>query len=71
MNIKQKVRIKITNEYRYFLKSNIPGVNRMSVLVYLNRGNDGNDLKLKYIIYQKVLSRIITSYINTSKIVID
>ena len=29
-----------TNEYRYFLKSNFFGVNRLFVLVYLNRGND-------------------------------
>ena len=27
------------NEYRYFLKSNFAGVNRLFVLVYLNRGN--------------------------------
>ena len=29
-----------TNEYRYFIKSNLFGVNRLFVLVYLNRGND-------------------------------
>ena len=29
-----------TNEYRYFPKSNFFGVNRLFVLVYLNRGND-------------------------------
>ena len=27
------------NEYRYFLKSNFAGVNRLFVLVYLNREN--------------------------------
>ena len=29
-----------TNEYRYFLKSNFVGVNRLFVLVYLNRDDD-------------------------------
>ena len=29
-----------TNEFRYFLKSNFVGVNRLFVLVYLNRGDD-------------------------------
>ena len=28
------------NEYRYFLESNFLGVNRLFVLVYLNRDND-------------------------------
>ena len=29
-----------TNEYRYFLKSNFVGVNRLFVLIYLNRAHD-------------------------------
>ena len=29
-----------TNQYRYFLKSNFAGVNRLFVLIYLNRNND-------------------------------
>ena len=29
-----------TNEYRYFLESNFVGVNRLFVLIYLNRDND-------------------------------
>ena len=50
-----------TNEYRYFIESNFVGVNRLLVLVYSNQDNDAKDLKLEDIIYQKVLSRIITS----------
>ena len=49
------------NEYRYFIESNFVGVNRLLVLVYSNQDNDAKDLKLEDIIYQKVLSRIITS----------
>ena len=38
MNIKQKSKNKnTTNEYRYFLKSNFVGVNRLFVLVYSNQ----------------------------------
>ena len=38
MNIKQKLRTKITtNEYRYFLKSNFVGFNTLFVLVYSNQ----------------------------------
>ena len=29
-----------TNQYKYFLKSNFAGVNRLFVLIYLNRNND-------------------------------
>ena len=50
-----------TNEYRYFIESNFVGVNRLLVLVYSNQDNDAKDLELEDIIYQKVLSRIITS----------
>ena len=50
-----------TNECRYFIESNFVGVNRLLVLVYSNQDNDAKDLKLEDIIYQKVLSRIITS----------
>ena len=46
MNIKQKVGIKkTTNEYRYFLKSNFVGVNRLFVKVYSNQDNDSKRLK--------------------------
>ena len=35
------------NEYRYFLKSNFAGVNRLFVLVYLNRENGVNWFKTR------------------------
>ena len=50
-----------TNEYRYFLGSTFVGVNRLFELIYLNRNNDVNNLKLQGIIYQKALSQVITS----------
>ena len=34
-----------TNEYRYFLESNFVGVNRLFVLLYLNRDNDVKQFK--------------------------
>ena len=34
-----------TNEYRFFLKSNFVGVNRLFELVHLNRSNEDNDVK--------------------------
>ena len=45
MNIKQKAK-KTTNEYRYFLKSNFVGVNRLFVLVYPNE--DANAICIKF-----------------------
>ena len=56
MNVKQNVRRETnntTNEYRYSLESNFVGVNRLFALIYLNRKNELNDLKLKDIIYRK------------------
>ena len=45
MNIKQKMRVKRKNEYRYFLESNFAGVSRLFVLVYSNQ--DVNSKKFK------------------------
>ena len=48
MNKKQKVRIKIQrNEHRHFLESNIVIVNRLFVLIYLNRENDVKGFKIR------------------------
>ena len=49
------------NEYRYFLKSNFFGVNRLFVLIYLNRDNDIKRLKSQRYYLPNVLSRTITS----------
>ena len=51
----------ITNEYRYFLKSNLVGVTRLFVLSIQIKMIILKDLKLKNIIYQKELMIIITS----------
>ena len=40
------------NEYRYFLESNFVGVNRLFVLIYLNRNNDVKRFNDR-IIYQR------------------
>ena len=46
MNIKQESENKnIVNEYRYFLKSNFAGVNRLFVLIYLNKDNNAKNYK--------------------------
>ena len=46
MNKKQNVRTKnTTSECRYFLKSNFVGVNRLSVLVYLNEVSNSKRCK--------------------------
>ena len=37
----------MANEYRYFIESNFVGVNRLFVLVYLNRDNDVKNILLK------------------------
>ena len=47
------------NEYRCFLESNFVGVNRLFLLVIQIKMAMLKDLKLKYIIYQKVLFKII------------
>ena len=48
MNIKQKVRIEILqNEYRYFLKLNFVGANRLFAWVYSNQGNSSKTYKAK------------------------
>ena len=49
------------NEYRYFLKSNFAGVNRLFVLVYLNTDKDVKTLKTQKYYLLKVLSTTITS----------
>ena len=36
---------KTANEYRYFLEINFVGVNRLFVLIYLNRKNDAKRFK--------------------------
>ena len=51
----------ITNKYRYFLKSNFVGVNKLFVLAYKNEDIASKNLKLKDIIYQKELLVIIMS----------
>ena len=46
MNIKQKSENKNTkNEYRCILKSNFVDVNRLLLLIYLNRDSDAEQLK--------------------------
>ena len=48
MNIKQKVIIKkSTNNFRYFLESNVIGVNRLFVLVYTNQDAASKRFKAK------------------------
>ena len=44
-NIKQNVNRNMTHEYRYFLKSNLVVVNRLFVLIYLNRENEAKRFK--------------------------
>ena len=41
------------NEYRYFLESNFVGVNRLFVLIYLNRDNDVKRFKAQRYYLQK------------------
>ena len=55
MNIKQSENENTTNEFRYFLKSNLVGVNRLFVLVYSYQDDDSKkDLKFEGITYQKI-----------------
>ena len=37
----------MTNEYRYFLKSSFGGVNRLFVLIYLNRDSNIKRFKIR------------------------
>ena len=47
---KTKVRKKNpTNEFRYFLKSNFGGVNKLFMLIYLNTDNDVKGVKRRYL----------------------
>ena len=46
-----------TNEYRYFLESNVVGVNRLFVLPYSNQDDNAKRFKAK----RNYLPRIITS----------
>ena len=41
------------NEFRYFLKSNLVGDNRLFALVYPSRNNDSKKFKSKRYYYQK------------------
>ena len=50
-----------TNKNRYFLKSIFAVVKKLFVLIYSNQDDGAKDIKPKYIIYQQVLLRIITS----------
>ena len=54
MNIKQKDRMKIW-QILYFLKSRFVGVNRLFLVVYLNKDVDdlNKDSKFKDTVYQK------------------
>ena len=48
MKIKYENKYKnMTNEYRYFLKSSFGGVNRLFVLIYLNRDSDIKRFKIR------------------------
>ena len=43
----------MTNEYRYFLESNFPGVSRLFVLVYSNQDNNSKRFKAKQYYLEK------------------
>ena len=48
MKIKYENKYKnMTNEYRYFLKSSFGGVNRLFVLIYLNRDSNIKRFKIR------------------------
>ena len=54
MSIKPKSENKNTaNEFRYFLESNLVGVNRLFVLVYTNKANNAKIFNVQNVIYQK------------------
>ena len=46
-NIKQKKNINTTNEFRYFIKSNFVGVNRLYALVYKDEGDNAKRFKAR------------------------
>ena len=48
-----------TKKYRYFIKSNFVGVNRLFVLISSNQDDNSKDLKLVSIIFKNMLLRII------------
>ena len=48
-----------TKKYRYFIKSNFVGVNRLFVLISSNQDDNTKDLKLVSIIFKNMLLRII------------
>ena len=47
MNLKKSKTKTATNEFRYFLESNLVGLNRLFVLLYLNRDNDAKWFKIR------------------------
>ena len=50
-----------TNEFRYFLKSNFVGVNRLFVLIYSNQDENAKKFKVKKILFTKYLLIIVMS----------
>ena len=50
-----------TNEFRYFLKSNFVGVNRLFVLIYSNQDENAKKFKVKKILFNKYLLIIVMS----------
>ena len=60
-----------TNEYRYILKSNFVGVNRLFVLVYLNRGDDVKRFKTRKYYLPKGLIKNYNVIINEKTFMIN
>ena len=54
----------MTNEYRYFVKSSFVGVNRLFVLISLNKCNDLKWLKGSRYYLQKIISKTYSIIIN-------
>ena len=50
-----------TNEHKYFIKSNFVGVNRLFDLIYSNQDGIVKRFNDKSILYQKLLSQVMTS----------
>ena len=50
-----------TNEFRYFLKWNFVGVNRLFVLIYSNQDENAKKFKVKKILFTKYLLIIVMS----------
>ena len=60
----------MANEYWYFLESNVDGVNRLSVLVYLNQKGDSKRFETRRLLdydYIKNYYRLITVDLRTQK----